>query len=287
MIPATPRSIADEDPEPTPTFPLSATFRTDPNADVIIRTEGAVDFRVHKCILSLVSPVFKDMFTIPQPPTGTPGVLPHVDVQDPPGAWENILRTIYPMPNPTIDNLDELETLLLTAKKYEIQFVIDSHKQRFEDRAFIRDDPLRLYAIACAGGFEEQAKYVARHAKHQTVVRRAGIGDMKGLTLDSYHRLIVFLMERDDEWNRIIANATIPNITSCTCPRRNFVYKSIKQNLPTPYLRADEIYFRALEDNSEGCKTDQLNCMVSKLRINNFVDSVDKAKDAACDKFMW
>ena len=266
--------------------PISTSFCAD-DADIIIRAGGAVDFRVHKCILSFVSPIFKDMFTVPQPPTDTPGVLPHVDVQDPPGAWENILRTIYPMPNPTIDNLDDLESLLLTAKKYEMQFVIDSYKPCFERQAFIRDDPLRLYAIACAGGFEEQAKYVARHAKHQTVVRRSGVGDMKGLTLDSYHRLIVFLVERDDEWNRVIASARTPTLTSCTCPRRHMLYQLVKENLSTPYLQTDEIYSRALQDGSEGCKTDQLGCMMSRLRINNFITPVVKAKDAVCDKFMW
>ena len=167
---------ASTDSESIPTvIPLSIAFCAD-DADVIIRAEDALDFHVHKCNLSLVSPVFEDTFTIPQPPADTPGVLPHVDVQDPPRTWENILRTIYPMPNPIIDNLDDLESLLLMAKKYEMEFAINSHKQCFEDRVSIQRDPLHLYAIACAGGFEEQAKYVATVLFGEVRVRARGQG---------------------------------------------------------------------------------------------------------------
>ncbi|EIN03893.1 hypothetical protein PUNSTDRAFT_29952, partial [Punctularia strigosozonata HHB-11173 SS5] len=35
-------------------------------ADVILRTSDNVDFRVYKLILSLASPFFSDMFTLPQ-----------------------------------------------------------------------------------------------------------------------------------------------------------------------------------------------------------------------------
>jgi len=69
------------------------------------------------------------MLTLPQPPTDTPGVLPHVDVEDSPETWENILQTIYPMPCPTISNLHDLESLLLAARKYEMEFVIDSQTE--------------------------------------------------------------------------------------------------------------------------------------------------------------
>ena len=140
------------------------------------------------------------MFTIPQPPADTPGVLSHVDVQDPPKAWENIIRTIYPIPNPAIDNLDDLESLL-TAKKYEMEFVINSHKLCFENLEFVREDPSRLYAIAYAGGLEEQAKYVASRAEFSTVLGRSSVSHLKCLIWDSYHRLVSFLVEKNKEWD--------------------------------------------------------------------------------------
>ena len=60
---------------------LSTVFCAD-DADVVIRVAGTLDFHVHKLMLSLVSPFFKTMFTVSQPPTNTPDILPHVDVHE-------------------------------------------------------------------------------------------------------------------------------------------------------------------------------------------------------------
>ena len=64
------------------------------------------------------------MLADPRPltyPLGTlPVILPRVDVDESAGTWERILQTIYPTPNPNIDNVDDLESLLLAAKKYKM-----------------------------------------------------------------------------------------------------------------------------------------------------------------------
>lgn len=272
--------------EPTATVPLSTVFCAD-DADMIICAAGTLNFRVHKCILSLVSPIFKDMFTIPQPPTDTSGVLPRVDVEDSPETWENILRTIYPMPNPTIDELDDLESLLLAAKKYEMEFVIDIHKKGFENREFIQEDPLRLYAIACAGGFEDQAKYVARHAEHLKVVGRSNVGNLRGLTLESYHRLVSFLVERDRKRSQSLAKVQIPRKSLCECSPK-MVYEKIRKDLDIPYLSTCEIYIKALEHSSKNCDEDWGdNCALKVSQIKDFIELMVKERDTVCDKLMW
>lgn len=40
-----------------------------PDADIIVRSADAVDFRVHKTVLSVFSSVFGDMLSMPQPRT--------------------------------------------------------------------------------------------------------------------------------------------------------------------------------------------------------------------------
>ena len=271
--------------EPTATVPLSTVFCAD-DADVVIRAAGKLDFRVHKCILSLVSPIFKDMFAIPQPPTDTSGVLPHIDVQDPPEAWENILRTIYPMPNPAIDELDDLESLLLAARQYEMVFVIGIHKKGLENPKFIQEDPLRLYSIACAGGFGDEADYVAKRAEHSKVVGRPNVGNLKGLTLESYHRLVSFLVERDKEWHRALAEAPIPSERDCNC-RPQLVYGKIKKDLDLLHLPIDEIYLRAVESSSKNCDIFREDtCSLEALKIKDFIQLMVKERDTVCDKLM-
>ena len=271
------------------TVPLSPVFCAD-DADLVIRAAGTRDFRVHKSILSLVSPVFRDMFTLPQLPTDTPDILPHVDVNESAETWEHILRTIYPMPNSIIDNVYNLESLFLTAMKYEMQSVIDIHKISLENRVFIREDPLRLYAIACSCGFVDQAKYVARNAELPTVMRCASAGDLRGLTVGTYHNLISFLTRRDGQLHQVLSRARVPGGFGCTCnkPHVDTLYNSIKENLKAVRFSTEEIYLKALEDRLRtrhlGCGG--ASCSVGDSEIRGFIERVIKERERLCDGFV-
>ena len=271
--------------------PLSTVFCAD-DADVIVRAAGTRDFRVHKPMLSFVSSVFKAMFTHPQPPIDTLGTLPHVDVEGSAETWENILRTIYPMPNPIIDNLHNLESLFLVALKYKIKPIIDIYKTDLENRVFIREDPLRLYAIACACGFEDQAKYVAEHAELLAVTRDFDAGNPRGLTLGSYHNLVSFLAERDDKWNRIFGEAELPESYRCDCDPslKVTLYSKIKENLKMVHLQTEEIYFKALESllYLPRLTYRQVHgCVFRPSEIKEYIEKRIKEREAVCDKHMW
>jgi hypothetical protein len=55
-----------------------------------------MQFRVHKTILSANSPVFRDMFSIPQPSSGpTVDNCPLVNLHDDPEELYLVLKTIY------------------------------------------------------------------------------------------------------------------------------------------------------------------------------------------------
>ena len=279
-----PEASSTVETEPS-TLPLSTVFCAD-DADVVIRAAGTRDFRAHKIVLSLVSPIFKDMFTIPQPPIDALGTLPHVDVVESAETWENILRTVYPMPNPVIGNLNDLASLLLAAKKYEMQFVTNSHLKTFESRRFIQQSPLHLYAIACACELEDQARYVARNAELLTVMRRADAGDLRGLTVGSYHSLISFLTQRDKEWGEILDRVQTPHSHRCHCykPLVEMLYNKVRENLKVAHFLAGEVYLKALEDRSRsgqvGCS--EANCVVADSEIKTFVDRAVGEREKLC-----
>jgi hypothetical protein len=270
--------------------PQSTVFCAD-DADVVIRVADTLDFRVHKLMLSLVSPFFKTMFTVPQPPTDTPDTLPHIDVHESVKAWENILRTIYPMPNPVIDDLHDLESLLLAATKYEMQSVIDAYKMKFEDPGFIQQDPMHLYAIACKCGFDDQAKYVARNAESLTVIRRSPDDDLNGLTVSSYRRLVSFLVERDNELNLILEKGWTSFDSYCTCVKPwEDVYGKTKETLKKPYIRTEEVYHMALEARAGNTCTAACSysrCTLNAKSIREFIDRMFEERKKVCDKFMW
>ena len=52
-----------------------------PDADAILRSSDGKEFRVHRLILGLTSPIFKDMFGLPQP-TDFPSQIPSIDVSE-------------------------------------------------------------------------------------------------------------------------------------------------------------------------------------------------------------
>lgn len=271
----------------TEPVPLSTVFSAD-DAGVIICAAGTQDFRVHKLLLSLVSPVFKDMFTLPQPPSVKPDSLPRIDVQDPPGAWENILRTIYPTPpNPTIGTIDDLESLLLAAHAYEMQPVIEVHQKAFENQEFIKKDPLRLFSIACACAFEDQASYVARNAELVKVTRRPDTADLGGLTLPAYRRLVSFLVGRDNEWQGTLGKFSVPWCRGGGCRGDSVaLYNGIVADLRQPCLQVEQIYFNALERRSccqSGCS--DTDCVLSRQRIKGFVQEMIGKRGRVCDKF--
>ena len=91
---------------------MAIEWQTPRDADVILRASGGKEFHARKIILSLSSPVFRDMFSVPQPtPTGSSD-LPIVDVDDPPEALGTFLQTIYPGLNPTINDVGTLASIL-------------------------------------------------------------------------------------------------------------------------------------------------------------------------------
>lgn len=166
-----------------------------PDGDIVLRVQGSPnrDFRVHKLILSLASPVFKDMFSIPQPRSagwGTTGDIDIVDVTDPPQALELVLRLIYPFPPPDINNLDLLVEGLFVTDKYHI----DSARARLRVRLtkFVKDAPLRVYAIASRFGFDEEAEAASSLTTTTYLPALAELpDDLKYIPASAYHKLVV------------------------------------------------------------------------------------------------
>lgn len=178
------------------------------DGDIILRTQGSppCDFRVHSLLLSLASPVFKDMFKIPQPPP----VVPKLDVEpeviyvtDPPHALDLVLRFIYPFPSPDIDSLDQLFDGLVIADKYDI--IGARADLRLRLTKFIEENPLRVYAIASKFGFEEEAEAVSPLTTKIYLPSLADLpDDLKDISAMAYHRLIKIHENCRDEIEDII-----------------------------------------------------------------------------------
>ena len=192
---------------------MPSTFFTTDDGDVILRTcqePGLThDFRVHKFILSLASPVFKDMFTLPQPPDQNQSEehqLPTIDVLDPPQVLDTILRFIYPGAEfPTFLSLSTVSALLSAADKYNIASMYPVLRTAL--RANLPRDSFWVYAIACRFGFLEEAKEAARVSNTESILNGKYDEAVQHISSTDLFRFVRFVQEREHKGRSIIGRS--------------------------------------------------------------------------------
>jgi len=174
------------------------------DADVILRASRCDvprDFRVHRTILSIASPVFKDMFDIPQPISSTTPAreskIPVIDVDDTPEDLEVFLRIIYPFGSPPMPTLDAISDALVTLDKYQVQGgSLQPLRLLLVSPEFLKTEPIRVYSLACHWKFKEEADLAAPHTSALDVLACAREEDIRRLTGMEYHRILILGNER-------------------------------------------------------------------------------------------
>lgn len=182
--------------------PVSNTFSNDSHADIILRSSDAVDFRVRKTILSEVSDVFKDMFTLPQRDplpitdcdTSSEGNsvdgLPVVPVSEDAKSLSvflryasrhlmiptddqtitlSIIRLCYPRADHKLVSLDEARSVLKVLQKYDVQRIPDSITVILIRE--VEQHPTTVYAIACGYGLHDVANIAAKASLKRSLLQ--------------------------------------------------------------------------------------------------------------------
>jgi len=167
------------------TMPSSSYTFDAPDADVIVRaplqqgSKELKDFHVHKAILSIASTLFRDLFSIPQPPQPSESdtTLPIVQIAESAGVFEVFLRLIYPIEPPVIDSL---------------QLILFSP-------SFLENDPILVYAIACRANLDEEARLAIPYTFGTDLVQDISPDKLRMMTVESYHHLLVEHSLRRDQ----------------------------------------------------------------------------------------
>ncbi|EIM81425.1 uncharacterized protein STEHIDRAFT_114876 [Stereum hirsutum FP-91666 SS1] len=170
LEPSTPTNILRS--PPPSSFTDAAPPFDDRDADVVLRSGDHVDFRVYGIILSLASPVFKTMFTLPTPSRSSTTArqndddhrdgLPIVPLSEDADILDPILRACYPGAGPHIDHLGTLHRALVASEKYQIvalcpwaELVLTSH---------LNTSPVEVYALSCSFGYPHLIPTAAKAA---------------------------------------------------------------------------------------------------------------------------
>ena len=140
----------------------------DRKADMILRSSDNVDFRTFKVLLSLASPVFEDMFDLPQPGPDMNGEgmkdgLPVVSISERSKVIEMMLKLLHPKCSLSLDSTDDILEILEMSKKYDMEGVTERARD-YARRVLPRvgaDDPIRAYVAASRLGLDDEVTRAA------------------------------------------------------------------------------------------------------------------------------
>ena len=136
------------------------------NADIVIQSCDFINFRVHKSVLTLSSPFFNDMFSLPQPSDqeAVDG-LPVVRLSEDAEVLNCLLTMLYPISSMIPDTYDKTLMVLAASQKYEMDGVQSRIRAEIQSKNLsLTNGPatFHAYAIASIGGLSSERETLAR-----------------------------------------------------------------------------------------------------------------------------
>ncbi|KAF4607737.1 hypothetical protein EYR40_000072 [Pleurotus pulmonarius] len=188
------RSIMD--PQAYDTFPLwlrvAATML---NLIGFSLTEKFVDFRVYKAILIIVSPIFRDIFSLPDSPNAQEDLngTPVVQMQEHSTTLDPLLRLSYPIESQRIHTKDLFVSVMSAAEKFEMKQLFEKIADSHVTPSTISYSPLEYYALSQRFRLRQLARDSARQCLNlalATVIERTRAIDFRHTSVQSYRHLL-------------------------------------------------------------------------------------------------
>ena len=160
-------TLVKEEPTPgpldIPSLPLSLDL---PDANIIVRSSDQVNFRVHKSVLAVSSPFFKDLLSLPQPHDAEIiDGLPVVALPEDAGLLNSLISLLYPITPIIPDSYQKVFALLAACQKYEMESVQSNIRFAIKHGKFpapVKAEGFSAYAIASGMGLVPEAEDAAR-----------------------------------------------------------------------------------------------------------------------------
>jgi len=137
-----------------------------PDANIIIRSSDLVNFRVHKSVLAMTSPVFSELLSLPQPSDSESiDGLPVVQLSEDAELLNSLVSILYPVWLVIPNSYEKVLYLLAACQKYEmvqVQSFIHAEVNRGSFPAPVGTEAFRAYAIASSKGLIPEMKRTAR-----------------------------------------------------------------------------------------------------------------------------
>jgi len=193
--------------------------------DVVLKSSDGILFRVYKVILSLASPFFRDMFSLPQigsplDGTGTGPVIPFTESSE---IIDTLLRVIYPNEDPDLKLVNEIEGVVEAAIKYDMPKCISVMRKKLILCA--SKEPIRVFMIACKNRLTDVASAAAHLSLRRPILYSFELGSvvlpfsaLEDITAGSLFRLI--------EYQRQCSKVASDAMSDLTWTREDFVWRT-------------------------------------------------------------
>jgi hypothetical protein len=177
-------------------------------ADVIVISSDNVLFHLVKAILIIASPFFSDMFSLVQPPKPDAQSIEKIPISEDSITFDALMRLCYPVDDPKIESLSQLENVLAAAMKYQMKEAI--HIMTASLRNSVTGSSLQVYAIASRLRLAEEEKLAAttwRAQSHSfnesgaeftsTLAGGSYVPEMSTISAGAYYRLLRYMRTGD------------------------------------------------------------------------------------------
>ncbi|KAH8990393.1 hypothetical protein EDB86DRAFT_3191370 [Lactarius hatsudake] len=136
------------------------------DANIIVRSSDQVNFHVHKSLLTMSSPFFDDLFSLPQPPDGEiVDGLPVVQLSEDASLLNTLVSLLYPVPPVIPGSYEKVFALLAACQKYDMVLFQSYIRDEVERKRFpvpVGAEAFRAYAIASDMGLGPEMDSAAR-----------------------------------------------------------------------------------------------------------------------------
>ncbi|KAH9174344.1 hypothetical protein EDB89DRAFT_2228141 [Lactarius sanguifluus] len=137
-----------------------------PEANIIVRSSDKVNFHVHKSLLAMSSPFFKDLLSLPQPPDDElVDGLPVIQLSEDADLLNNLISLLYPIPPVIPDSYEKVFALLAACQKYDMESIQSNIRAGIKLGTFpapVEAEAFRACAIAGSMGLAPELENAAR-----------------------------------------------------------------------------------------------------------------------------
>lgn len=168
-------------------------------ADVVLRSSDGESLDSWKTLLSMSSPVFSAMFTLPQPETSNSvdaGCPPVIDLTEDSCTLGHILSLCHPASFTgrqfEVKDVRELGAVLEATTKYDMENIRSVVLKELTKPSFLCKDPMRIYALACQYECREAARLAAKHTLALPTWAREYVPELEKINAGRLHRLLLY-----------------------------------------------------------------------------------------------